>query len=173
MDALIEAGICYTKKMGGDAHAQYEGKHRVRYQPARIDGQPLTAAKLDIYQFYRKEFHEVLNVLITKLGDNPVVCLHAVEPIAKIRQPPLQQPTLEDIFFEMAKLFPPTMDVDPYSFHAEFGNFVLYSELTNSTFNNLYDTAKFSAKFKSAFSLTNNAYRLLLTAPATVAKDGR
>ena len=68
MDALIEAGICYTKKMGGDAHAQYEGKYRARYQPARIDGQPLTAAKLDIYQFYRKEFHEVLNVLITKLG---------------------------------------------------------------------------------------------------------
>ena len=55
--------------MGGDAHAQYEGKHRVRYQPARIDVQPLTAAKLDIYQFYRKEFHEVLNVLIIMLGD--------------------------------------------------------------------------------------------------------
>ena len=104
MDALIEAGICHTKKMGGDAHAQYEGKHRVRYQPARKDGQLLTAAKLDIYQFYRKEFHEVLNVLITKLGDNLVVCLHAVEP-AKILQPPLQQPNLEDIF-EMAKLFP-------------------------------------------------------------------
>ena len=102
MDARIETGICYTKKMEGDAHAQYEGKHRVRYQPARIDGQLLTAAKLDIYQFYRKQFHEVLNVLITKL----VVCLHAVEPIAKILQPPLQQPNLEDIY-EMAKLFPP------------------------------------------------------------------
>ena len=170
MDALIEAGICYTKKMGGDAHAQYDGKHRVRYQPARIDGQPLTAAKLDIYQFYRKEFHEMLNVLITKLGDNLVVCLHAVEPIAKILQPPLQQPNLEDVF-EMAKLFPPTMEVDPYSFHAEFGNYVSYSELTNTKFSSLYDTAKFSSKFKSAFPLTNNAYRLLLTAPVTVAKD--
>ena len=103
MDALIEDGICYTKKMGGDAHAQYEGKHRA-WRPARIDGQPLTAAKLDIYQFYRKEFHEVLNVLIIKLGDSLVVCLHAVEPIAKILQPPLQQPNLEDNF-EMAKLF--------------------------------------------------------------------
>ena len=127
MDALIEAGICYTKKLGGDAHAQYGGKHRVGYQPAKIDEQPLTAAKLYIYQFYRKEFHEVLRVLITKLGDNLVVCLHAVEPIAKILQPPLQQPNLEDIF-EMTKLFPPTMEVDPYSFHAEFGNLVSYSE---------------------------------------------
>ena len=171
MDAFTEAGICYTKKMVGDAHAQYEGKHRVRYQPARIDGQPLTAAKLDIYQFYRK-FHEVLNVLITKLGDNLVICLHAVEPFAKILQPPLQQPNLEDIF-EMAKLFPPTMEVDPYSFYAEFGNFVSYSESTNTKFSSLYDTAKFSSKFKSAFPLTNNAYRLLLTAPVTVAKDER
>ena len=172
MDALIEAGICYTKRTGGDANAQYEGKHHARYQPARIDGQPLTAAKLDIYQFYRKEFHEVLNVLITKLGDNLVLCLHAVEAIAKILQPPLQQPNLEDIF-EMAKLFPPSTEVDPYSFLAEFGNFVSYSELTNSKFSSLYDTAKFSSKFKSAFPLANNAYRLLLTAPVTVAKDER
>ena len=149
MDALIEAGICYTKKMGGDAHAQYERKHRVRYQPARIDGQPLTAAKLDIYQFYRKEFHEVLNVLIIKLGDNLVVCLHAVEPIAKILQQPLQQPNLEDAF-EMAKLFPLTIEVNPYSFHAELGNFVSYSEWTNTKFSSLYDTAKFSSKFKSS-----------------------
>ena len=44
-------------------------------------------------------------VLITKLGDNLVVCLHAVEPIAKILQSALQQPNLEDIF-EMTKLFP-------------------------------------------------------------------
>ena len=158
--------------MGGDAHAQYERKHCARYQPARIDGQPLTAAKLDIYQFYRKEFHGVLNVLITKLGDNLVVFLYAVEPIAKILQPPLQEPNLEDIF-EMAKLFSPTIKVDPYSFHAEFGNVVSYSELTTTKFSSLYDTAKFSSKFKSAFPLTNNAYRLLLTAPVTVAKDER
>ena len=114
----------------------------------------------------------MLNVLITKLGDNLVVCLHAVEPIAKILRPPLQQPNLEDIF-EMAKLFPPTMELDRYSFHVEFGNFVSYSELTNTKFRSLYDTAKFSSKFKSAFPLTNNAYRLLLTAPITVAKDER
>ena len=63
--------------------------------------------------------------------------------------------------------------MDPYSFHAEFGNFVSYSELTNTKFSSLYDTAKFSSKFKSAFPLTNNAYRLLLTAPITVAKDER
>ena len=106
MDALTEAGICYMKKMGGDAHAQYDGKHRVRYQTARIDGQPLTAAKLDIYQFYWKAFHEVLNVLLTKFADNLFICLHTVEPSAKILEPPLQQPNLEDIF-EMAKLFPP------------------------------------------------------------------
>ena len=65
------------------------------------------------------------------------------------------------------------MEVDPYSFHAEFGNFVSYSELTNTKFSSLYDTAKFSSKFKSAFPLTNYAYRLLLTAPVTVAKDER
>ena len=63
--------------------------------------------------------------------------------------------------------------MDSYSFHAEFGNFVSYSELTNTKFSSLYDTAEFSSKFKSAFPLTNNAYRQLLTAPVTDAKDER
>ena len=157
--------------MGGDAHAQYEGKHRVRYQPARIDGQPLTAAKLDIYQFYRKEFYEVLNVLITKLGDNLVVCLRAVEPITKILQPPLQQPNLEGVF-EMAKLFPLLWKWTPTPFMLSLET-LSHSELTNTKFSSLYDTTKFSSKFKSAFPLRNNAYRLLLTAPVTVAKDER
>ena len=47
MDALIEAGISYTKKMGGDAHEEYGRKHRDRCEPARIDGQPQTAAKMN------------------------------------------------------------------------------------------------------------------------------
>ena len=37
MDALIEAGISYKKKMRGDAHEEYGRKHRVRCKPARID----------------------------------------------------------------------------------------------------------------------------------------
>ena len=56
---------------------------------------------------------------------------------------------------------------------ANTSNFVSYSESKNTKFSSLYDSAKFSSKFKSAFPLTNNAYRLLLTAPVTVAKDGR
>ena len=56
---------------------------------------------------------------------------------------------------------------------ADTSNFVSYSELTNTKFRNLYDTAKFSSKFKSAFPLANNVYRLLLTAPVTVAKNER
>ena len=63
--------------------------------------------------------------------------------------------------------------MDSYSFHAEFRNFVSYSELTNTKFSSLYDIAKFSSKFKSAFPLTYNAYRQLLTAPVTDAKDER
>ena len=61
----------------------------------------------------------MLNVLITKLGDNFVVSLHAVEPIAKILQPPLKQPTLEDIF-EMAKLFPLLWTWTPAPFMLSF-----------------------------------------------------
>ena len=54
MDALIEAGISYTKKKVGDSHEKYGGKHRDRCKTARIDGQLETAAKMTIFQFYRK-----------------------------------------------------------------------------------------------------------------------
>ena len=84
MDALSEAEINYTKKMGGDAHEENGRKYRVRCKPARIDGQPQTAANMTIFKFYRKEFNEVLNMQITRLGDNLGVCLSIVEPIAKI-----------------------------------------------------------------------------------------
>ena len=102
MDALIDSGISYTKKKGGDNHEEYGRKHRARCKPARIDGQPEKAPKT-IFQFHGKEFNEVLNMEITSLGDNLAVCLSIVEPIAKVLQLPLLEAKLGDVV-KMVKL---------------------------------------------------------------------
>ena len=105
----------------------------------------------------------MLNMQITRIGDNLTVCLSIVEPNAKVLQLPLQEAKLEDVV-KMVKLFPPNLEVNPFAFHAEFCNFVSHVGVMNANFRNLDNAAKFSAKCKSAFPLTNEAYRLLLTA---------
>ncbi len=123
-------------------------------------------------QFYRCEFKKVLDTQNVQFGDNLAQCLQAVKPLATVLQPPLQQPKLEDIN-ELVKLFPSNMPVDPFALHAEFGNLVSYVQLKKKRFDSLANAAVFSEGLKSAFPLTNKAFRLLITAPVTVAKDER
>ena len=172
MDDLIEAGIQFTDKLGGNAHAEFNRKHRARRRPARIDDHPEAEAELGIVQFYRREFKEVLDTMITQFGDNLAVCLQAVRPLAKVLQPPLQEANLDDIS-ELVQLFPPDTTIDPFALESEFSNFLSHAQLTNQKLDSMSEAAKFSEKWKSAFPLTNKAYRLLLTAPVTVAKDER
>ena len=99
-------------------------------------------------------------------------CLQAVRPLATVLQPPLKQPNLEDNS-ELVKLFPSKMSVDSELLQAEFRNFVSYADLTKTQLESLAEAAKFSEVSKSAFPLTNRAFRLLKMAPVTVAQDER
>ena len=98
---------------------------------------------MTIFQFYQKEFNEVLNMQITRIGDNLTVFLSTVEPIAKVLQLPLQEAKLGGVV-KMVKLFPPNLEVDSFAFHAEFCNFVLHAGVMNANFRNLDNAAKFS-----------------------------
>ena len=65
------------------------------------------------------------------------------------------------------------MPVDSVVLQAEFHNFVSYVDLTKTKLESLAEAAKFSEVCESAFPLTNRAFRLLMTAPVTVARDER
>jgi len=84
----------------------------------------------------------------------------------------LKNPSLEDVH-QLVKLFPDKMSMDSFAFFSEMENFLRYSETTRKNFKSLAETAIFSEEMKGTFPLTNRAYRLLLTAPVTVAKDER
>ena len=176
MDAEIHAGTAYARKLGGDPEAEFNRKHRVRRPPSRIDDNPDSQVTLTMMQFYRREFKTVLDIQIVQLGDNLIQCFEAVKPLATVLQPPLKNPNFQDVQ-ELVSLFPSNMPVDPFVLHAEFDNFVSHALTHEREINKKLDTvakvSKLSEVFKSAFPLTNKAYRLLMMAPVTVAKDER
>ena len=63
--------------------------------------------------------------------------------------------------------------MDSFAFISEMENFRRYSEMSRKNLKSLAEAAIFSEEMKGTFPLTNRAYRLLLTAPVTVAKDER
>ena len=65
------------------------------------------------------------------------------------------------------------MSVDFVVLQAEFHNFGSYVNLTKTKLESLAEAAKFSEVCKSAFPLTNRAFRLLMTASFTVAQGER
>ena len=69
MTSQITAATEYAKKLDIDAEAHFAKHHRTRCPPKRLDENPETAAVLDLYQFFRKEFKCVLDVLVTQRED--------------------------------------------------------------------------------------------------------
>ena len=109
---------------------------------------------------------------IVEFGENLSFCLQIVKPLAAVLQPPLKNPSLEDVH-QLVKLFPDKMSMDSFAFISEMENFLRYSEMTRKNFKSLAEAAIFSEEMNGTFPLVNRAYRLLLTAPVTVAKDER
>ncbi len=110
--------------------------------------------------------------MIAQFRDNLAVCLQAVRLLAKILQTLLQEANLDEIS-ELVQLFPQDTTIDLFALESEFSHFLSHAQLTNQKLHSISEAAKFSKKWKSAFPLTNKAYRLLLTAPVTVAKVER
>ena len=69
MTSQITAATEYSKKLDIDVEADFAKHHRPRRPPKRLDENAETTAVLDLYQFFRKEFKCVLDVLVTQLRD--------------------------------------------------------------------------------------------------------
>ena len=70
-------------------------------------------------------------------------------------------------------MFPQCTPMDPFSFQAEFGNFIIHLKVIGKEPTSVANAANYSEERKTIFPLTNRFYRILMTAPITVAKDER
>jgi hypothetical protein len=85
-------------------------------------------------------------------------CLQKIKPLAIILQPPMAQPIFEQVE-KVAGLFPPSVSVDSLSLAAELENFV----------NFIHDAGKIAFENKEIFPNVYRCYKLLFTAPVSVA----
>ena len=163
----IDASVEFAKTIGcnpADEFAKKSGRKISR----RLDDNPQTSANILLHVHYRKCMIEVLDSLITEYRDNRKDCLPKIKPLAVILQPPLIKPSFEQVE-NVVGLFPPFVTVDSFSLAAELEVFVDMVNETEETCKTVHDAEKFAFENKEIFPNTYKCYKLLFTAPVSVA----
>ena len=112
LNKQIDAAIVLAGRIGIDLVEEYQRHHRPRRQPKRIDEQPETAARLDLNEYYPKEFIQILDYQINALSDNVKVVLDITAPCISLLFPPYKEdPTREDTV-SLIELFPLALQSD-------------------------------------------------------------
>ena len=169
MNAEIKAAASFAEKLGIDVDSDFRRHHRQRRAPRRIHDNPDTAANLDVESFYRKEFKAVLDTQISTFTDVLENCVATIKPLFDALQPGKEPPSLQT-YEALANFHPENGRPDPNALMSEVETFTLH---TKADVKDIFGAAKKAEEMKSVFPMTNRAYRLVLTAPVTVAKDER
>ena len=74
MEDQIEASVILAKKVEIDAEADFNRHHRSQKTPRRVDEHVGTTSVFLLKAYYRKQFRDVLNVLISKMTEHLVQC---------------------------------------------------------------------------------------------------
>ncbi|CAI6360201.1 unnamed protein product [Macrosiphum euphorbiae] len=80
LDKHISSAKVFAIKMKTDPISDFEKHHRKRIKPRRIDSNSSSQVNFSLESFYRKEFIEVLDTLITLMSSNLKCCLTSVQP---------------------------------------------------------------------------------------------
>jgi hypothetical protein len=163
----IDASIKFAETLGSDPAGEFARKSGRRISK-RLDDNPETSAITSLHTSYRKCMIEVLDSLSTEYRDNIKDCLEKIQPLAVILQPPINQITVEQVE-RVAKLFPPSVSVDPLSLAAELEIFVNFLREREGIRKTVHDAGKVAFDNKEVFPNVYRCHKLLLTAPVSVA----
>ena len=137
--------------------------------PRKQDKNPNSAASISFHAFYRKAVIEVRDALITEY-DNLKLCLEKMEPLANFVRPPLKSLDMGKMN-EISSLFPPSITVNAECLHAESEIFRSRVEKSNDPCKTVEDVCQQVYFNKSIFPNVYKTFKLLFSAPVTVAKD--
>lgn len=115
---------------------------------------------------------EVLDSLITEYEENVQQCLEKIQPLANVLQPPITSRDSKEAE-EISKLFPPSVTVDSACLAAEFEIFPQVLNRRQEPCKSVHDVSKVAYEHKSIFPSIYKVFKLLLTAPVSVAKNER
>ena len=163
----IDASVKFAETLGSNPADEFAKKSGRRIS-RRLDDNPETSAVISLHASYRKCMIEVLDSLSTEYKDNIRDCLEMIKPLAVILQPPMTQPMIEQVE-QVTGLFSPTVSVDSSSLAAELEIFVNFVTETEQTCKTVHDAAKIAFENKKIFPNVYRCYKLLFTAPVSVA----
>ena len=99
-------------------------------------------------------------------------CLEKIRPLADVLQPLITSVDFKQAE-EISKLFPPSDTVDPACLEAEFEIFPQVVGRSQVPFKSVHDVRNLAYEHISIFPSIFEVFKLLFTAPVSVAKDER
>ena len=173
LNKQIDAAIIFSHRIGIDAIEEYQRHHRPRRQPRRIDEQPETEARLDLNEYYRKEFIQILDYQITALSDDVKVAFDIISSCISLLLPPYKEdPKREDIE-SLTELLPLSLQPDTEVLNVELTMFRQHCDDNMPDIKTVEDAARCARERQTIFPLTSRCFQLLLTAPITSASSER
>ena len=155
-----------------DPEDEYARIHRPRKMPRRYDENQDTEASLSINVYYRKAVREVLDSLIHEYTENVKECLERILPLAKLLQPPFAKPSIEDMS-AVAQLVPPSLSIDIACLEMEYDIFVNRVNSQKVPYESVHQVCQYAFANKRIFPMMYRLFKLLFTAPVSVAKNER
>lgn len=122
MNNQIQSSVEFAKSLGLKPEKEFARK-RLRRVSSRVDDHPETAAAIQFQEYHREGICEVLESLIMEYRDDIKQCLEKLKPLVEILQPPIAEPTDEQLK-SVSMLFPPSVVINPECLCAEFSVFV-------------------------------------------------
>ena len=130
--------------------------HRQRRAPRRIDYNPDTAANLDVWSFYRKEFKAVLDTQISTFTDVLENCVATIKPLMSLFDAlqPGKEPPLLQTYEALPNFHPENGRPDPNALMSEVETFTLH---TKADVKDIFGAAKKAEEMKSVFPLAQQS----------------
>jgi len=156
-----------------DPISDFEKHHRKRIKPRRIDSNSSSQVNFSLESFYRKEFIEVLDTLITLMSSNLKCCLTSVQPLYNILSIPINPLITTEDIKNAFTLFPPSSDMSKVSdFDGSLCEVNILRQKTDDckTLNEVIDI---SNKLKTVIPTANYLCRLAFTSPVSAASNER
>ncbi len=167
MDDQIEASVIFASNIEIDAEADFNHHHCPRKAPRCVDEQAGTATVFSLQAYYRNQFHEVLDVLTSRMKEHLVQCQKSLLPLLKCLMPAIDGSEINSA----ASLFPPSQSLDALAVEAELQ--VLAELLPSHIGKDYTNVVEVSEANKLSIPLANSIIRSILTAPVTVASNER
>ena len=132
-----------------------------------MDERPEMATNLNLEDFYRKEFIQVLDIQTQALTDNVEAACDIRVPAINLLLPPFDNDPKEEDVDSLVKMLPHSLQPENDVLCAELTLFRNHCRENKLEIEKIAEAAHLAMKFESIFPLTNRCYRLILTAPIT------